>query len=154
MSTDGSSTQGELERQRGPTVEKGAEEEKIQNEPQAKPAWTPSPPPDGGFTAWSVLAGSWCVLFCSFGWINSKLFAPFLRICQVHNTNQSSGVGTFQNYYESDLLKQYSSSTIAWIPSLQIFFMFAMVGCNQVINTLLNTDISTPLGSHHRPTLR
>lgn len=36
------------------------------------------------------------------------------------------GIGTFQNYYESILLKEYSSSTIAWIPSLQIFFMMAM----------------------------
>ncbi|KUL84253.1 hypothetical protein ZTR_06960 [Talaromyces verruculosus] len=105
MSADDSSTQGELESQLAPSVEKRAEEQ-VQNEPQAKPAWTPSPAPDGGFTAWSVLAGSWCVLFCTFGWINS--------------------VGTFQNYYEATLLNQYSASTIAWIPSLQIFFMFAM----------------------------
>lgn len=28
--------------------------------------------PDGGIQAWSVVLGSWCVLFCSFGWINSK----------------------------------------------------------------------------------
>lgn len=27
--------------------------------------------PDGGMQAWSVVLGSWCVLFCSFGWINS-----------------------------------------------------------------------------------
>lgn len=39
----------------------------------------------------------------------------------------NTGIGTFQNYYETDLLKQYSASTIAWIPSLQIFFMYAMV---------------------------
>ncbi|KAJ6109378.1 hypothetical protein N7486_001613 [Penicillium sp. IBT 16267x] len=37
-----------------------------------------------------------------------------------------NGVGTFQSYYETSLLRQYSSSTIAWIPSLQIFFMSAM----------------------------
>ncbi|KAE8548927.1 hypothetical protein EYB25_009310 [Talaromyces marneffei] len=105
MSTDSSSTQGELESQLAPSLEKGAETEQEQNTPQKKPVWIPSPAPDGGLTAWSVLAGSWCVLFCSFGWINS--------------------VGTFQNYYQSTLLNQYSSSTIAWIPSLQIFFMFA-----------------------------
>ncbi|KAK3938756.1 putative monocarboxylate protein [Diplogelasinospora grovesii] len=62
--------------------------------------------PDGGIAAWSVVLGAWCVLFCSFGWINS--------------------IGTFQSYYETDMLKQYSASTIAWIPSLQIFFMYAM----------------------------
>ncbi|KAJ5887524.1 monocarboxylate permease [Penicillium taxi] len=29
--------------------------------------------PDGGFLAWTVVLGSWCVLFCSFGWINRTL---------------------------------------------------------------------------------
>ncbi|KUL83909.1 hypothetical protein ZTR_06852 [Talaromyces verruculosus] len=62
--------------------------------------------PDGGMQAWSVVLGSWCVLFCSFGWINS--------------------IGVFQNYYKATLLSQYSDSTIAWITSLQIFFMYAM----------------------------
>jgi MFS family permease len=33
------------------------------------------------------------------------------------------GIGVFQEYYENDLLKGYSPSTIAWIPSLQIFFL-------------------------------
>jgi MFS family permease len=32
-------------------------------------------------------------------------------------------VGTFQEYYQSGPLKEYSVSTISWIPSLQIFFM-------------------------------
>ena len=44
-----------------------------------------------------------------------------------------TGVGVFQNYYESTLLSQYSASTIAWIPSLQIFFMYAMVGSSPCI---------------------
>jgi hypothetical protein len=26
--------------------------------------------PDGGFEAWLVVAGGWCCLFVSFGWIN------------------------------------------------------------------------------------
>ncbi|KAE8342689.1 hypothetical protein BDV24DRAFT_150283 [Aspergillus arachidicola] len=63
--------------------------------------------PDGGLIAWFMVLGAWCVLFCSFGWINS--------------------IGEFQAYYEQNLLRQYSSSKISWIPSLQIFFMFAMV---------------------------
>ncbi|EAW10028.1 putative monocarboxylate permease [Aspergillus clavatus NRRL 1] len=74
--------------------------------PQAPPGWNKTNPPDGGITAWLVILGAWSVLFCSFGWINS--------------------VGIFQNYYEKTLLRQYSASTIAWIPSLQIFFMYAM----------------------------
>ncbi|KAI8716385.1 MFS domain-containing protein [Fusarium sp. LHS14.1] len=64
-----------------------------------------SPPPDGGFAAWCVVAGAWCTSFCSFGWMNS--------------------IGIFQDYYERELLKGYSSSTVAWIPSLQVFFMSA-----------------------------
>lgn len=35
-------------------------------------------------------------------------------------------MGSFQQYYEIGPLKNYSSSTIAWIPSLQIFFLFAL----------------------------
>lgn len=59
--------------------------------------------PDGGKTAWLVVLGAWCVSFCSYGWINS--------------------IGTFQAYYQSGPLKDYTVSQIAWIPSLQIFFM-------------------------------
>jgi MFS family permease len=62
-------------------------------------------PPDGG-VAWLVVLGAWCASFCSFGWINS--------------------VGAFQEYYQNELLPNYSPSTISWIPSLQIFFMMAM----------------------------
>ncbi|RLL93511.1 hypothetical protein CFD26_100012 [Aspergillus turcosus] len=36
------------------------------------------------------------------------------------------GVGSFQQYYEAGPLKNHSSSTIAWIPSLQLFFLFAL----------------------------
>ncbi|KAE8140530.1 major facilitator superfamily domain-containing protein [Aspergillus pseudotamarii] len=71
------------------------------------PSMTSNDTPDGGLTAWFMVLGAWCVLFCSFGWINS--------------------IGEFQAYYEHNLLRQYSSSKISWIPSLQIFFMFAMV---------------------------
>lgn len=28
--------------------------------------------PDGGATAWLVVAGAWCTSVCSFGWLNSK----------------------------------------------------------------------------------
>ncbi|KAI9162723.1 MFS general substrate transporter [Paramyrothecium foliicola] len=60
-------------------------------------------PPDGGATAWLVILGAWCASFCAYGWINT--------------------VGTFQVYYETGPLRNYSSSEISWIPSLQIFFM-------------------------------
>lgn len=64
--------------------------------------------PDGGTAAWLCVLGAWCTSFCSFGWLNS--------------------VGAFQEYYQTGPLSSYSASTVAWIPSLQIFFIFAMVG--------------------------
>ncbi|KAF3766364.1 hypothetical protein M406DRAFT_38721 [Cryphonectria parasitica EP155] len=66
-------------------------------------------PPDGGATAWLCVLGVWCTSFCSFGWLNCTL-----------------AVGVFQDYYQSELLNQYSASTVAWIPSLQIFFMMGL----------------------------
>jgi MFS family permease len=72
------------------------------NEPL--PLSHPSMFPDGGRDAWLALLGAFCCLFCSFGWINC--------------------VGVFQNYYQANQLSNYSSSTVAWIPSLEIFIMF------------------------------
>ncbi|KAK9781096.1 putative Riboflavin transporter MCH5 [Seiridium cardinale] len=59
--------------------------------------------PDGGKKAWLSVAGASCCLFCSFGWINC--------------------VGIFQDYYQQNQLAAYSASQIAWIPSLQVFFL-------------------------------
>lgn len=60
--------------------------------------------PDGGLEANLVLLGGWCCLFCSFGWINC--------------------IGIFQDYYQLNSLSQYSSSTVSWIPSMEVFVMF------------------------------
>lgn len=45
----------------------------LENQDVEKPnAWTSDEPaPDGGLQAWLVVLGSWCSLFCTFGWINS-----------------------------------------------------------------------------------
>ncbi|KAI5466826.1 major facilitator superfamily domain-containing protein [Mariannaea sp. PMI_226] len=59
--------------------------------------------PDGGREAWLVVLGGWCALFCTFGLINC--------------------VGVFQAYYVTGPLKQYGNSTVAWISSVQVFFM-------------------------------
>lgn len=61
--------------------------------------------PDGGRDAWLAVMGGWCCLFVSFGWINC--------------------IGVFQNYYQSNQLKMYSPSAVAWIPSTEAFMMFA-----------------------------
>ncbi|KAI8712741.1 MFS domain-containing protein [Fusarium sp. LHS14.1] len=81
----------------------GGETERDTEDPRVP---VPDGPPDGGTAAWLVVLGAWCCSFSSPGWINS--------------------VGSFQQYYEVGPLKNYSSSTIAWIPSLQIFFLFAL----------------------------
>ncbi|RHZ68016.1 hypothetical protein CDV55_107258 [Aspergillus turcosus] len=65
-------------------------------------------PPDGGVAARLVVLGACCCSFSSPGWINS--------------------VGSFQQYYEAGPLENYSSSTIAWIPSLQLFVLGLVVG--------------------------
>lgn len=64
----------------------------------------PSQFPDGGAKAFLCLLGGFCCLFCSFGWLNC--------------------LGVFQNYYQMHQLSDYSSSSIAWIASIQIFVMF------------------------------
>lgn len=58
----------------------------------------PAPPPDAGWTAWSQVLGSWCVLFCTFGIVNT--------------------FGVYQAYYERTLPGS-SSSDISWVGSIQ-----------------------------------
>ncbi|KAE9969561.1 hypothetical protein BLS_001601 [Venturia inaequalis] len=74
------------------------------NQAQVSSGANPSEPPDGGFQAWLAVAGGFCTIFASFGWINC--------------------IGIFQNYYQDNQLKSYSSSTISWIPSTESFMLF------------------------------
>ncbi|KAK9474980.1 major facilitator superfamily domain-containing protein [Dipodascopsis tothii] len=55
-------------------------------------------PPDVGVRAWLNVAGGFCALFCSFGYVNV--------------------LGVFLNYYKDNQLSDYTSSEIAWITSL------------------------------------
>ena len=56
--------------------------------------------PDGGLAAWSAVFGGWCVLFTSFGWVDC--------------------IGIFQSQYQTDQLRDYTPSTIAWITSVEV----------------------------------
>ena len=49
-----------------------------------------------------------------------------LESAQSWNTKQfvRSGIGVFQDYYQTGPLSNFSPSTVAWIPSLQTFMMF------------------------------
>ncbi|KAJ3551697.1 hypothetical protein NP233_g13029 [Leucocoprinus birnbaumii] len=55
--------------------------------------------PDGGLTAWTVVFGSACCMFSTFGLLNC--------------------FGVFQAYYQETLLNDRSPSSIAWIGSIQ-----------------------------------
>ncbi|KAH7078158.1 major facilitator superfamily domain-containing protein [Paraphoma chrysanthemicola] len=63
--------------------------------------------PNGGFWAWMQVLGGFFLLFNSWGIINT--------------------FGSYQAYYESDLLPNSSASAISWIGSIQAFLLL-MVG--------------------------
>ncbi|CAN8101004.1 unnamed protein product [Discula destructiva] len=62
-------------------------------------------PPDGGWRAWLVVFGSWCCNFIISGWLNA--------------------LGVFQDFYSTELFPDLPTSTIAIIPSLVNFLIFA-----------------------------
>lgn len=51
-----------------------------------------------------------------------------------------AAIGTFQAYYQEVLLSDYAASTVAWIPSLQIFFAYLTV-----------SSLLADLRASHRP---
>lgn len=55
--------------------------------------------PEGEPKAWLAVAGATACLFVSFGWMNV--------------------IGIFQEYYQSNQVRDYTPLDIAWIPSLQ-----------------------------------
>ncbi|RAL01426.1 MCT family MFS transporter [Aspergillus ibericus CBS 121593] len=61
--------------------------------------------PEGGFKAWMAVLACWCVMFNTFGYINA--------------------FGIYEAYYKNSFLHHESDSNIAWIGSLQAFFMFS-----------------------------
>ncbi|KAL1960077.1 hypothetical protein VTO42DRAFT_249 [Malbranchea cinnamomea] len=83
------------------TPGKGAQLQEQQVEPQQsqqQPTF-----PDGGLRAWLVVVGAFFLMFCTFGYIST--------------------FGVYQSYYREVILSKNSHSQIAWIGSLQSFFM-------------------------------
>ena len=70
----------------------------LQKPEESQPAAAPDVP-DGGAKAWLAVLGAAAALFTSFGWTNC--------------------IGLFQEEYQSNQLKEYSSSTVSWITSVQ-----------------------------------
>lgn len=73
----------------------------LQKPEEAQPPAAAAPPeaPEGGTKAWLSVLGASAALFTSFGWTNC--------------------IGLFQEEYQSNQLKEYSSSTVSWITSVQ-----------------------------------
>ncbi|KAI1768380.1 MFS general substrate transporter [Hypoxylon sp. FL1150] len=80
------------------------------------PGFAPADFPDGGVEAWLVVAGGFCALFSTFGLVNC--------------------VGVFVTYYLEGPLSNYSSSTVTWITSIQVFMM---TGLNAVMGRLFDS---------------
>ncbi|KAI0012626.1 major facilitator superfamily domain-containing protein [Xylariaceae sp. FL0662B] len=72
--------------------------------PAEVPGPDPNAFPDGGFEAWFCIAGGFCTVFSSFGWVNC--------------------IGVFQDHYQANQLSSYSPSDVAWIPATESFVLF------------------------------
>lgn len=73
------------------TLEDGRPEQEMDEKPQEIP--------EGGTRGWLTVAGSSAALFATFGWVNC--------------------IGLFQAQYEQVQLRDYSSSTVSWITSIE-----------------------------------
>ncbi|KAL5492850.1 hypothetical protein ACEPAI_4298 [Sanghuangporus weigelae] len=62
--------------------------------------------PDGGFEAWSTLAGAFIVVFCTSGYVNS--------------------FGVYEDFYVRQYLTSFTTSQISWIGSAQTFCLFSV----------------------------
>ncbi|KAJ5291607.1 hypothetical protein N7478_000858 [Penicillium angulare] len=60
----------------GETLSENALEPKFTYAEAPKGSWASDPALDGGITAWLVVLGAWCSLFCTFGWINNIFIEP------------------------------------------------------------------------------
>jgi len=84
------------------TLEKGSEKDSLK---AVQPAPQPPTFPDGGWRAWSVVAGVWIVQFSTFGYTNS--------------------FGIYNAYYTSTYLTKFDSSAISWIGSVQLLLLLS-----------------------------
>lgn len=86
--------------------EKAASSEPAVEAPAKPSANTASAIPNGGLNAWLQVLGGFMLFFNTWGLLNT--------------------FGIFQTYYESGALFQESSSNIAWIGSIQAFFVLVV----------------------------
>lgn len=89
--------------------------------------WTSSPrrwiiPPDGGTTAWLQVLGSF--------------------LLNLNNWGLANSFGVFQAYFETELLADYSPSSIAWIGTLQASLILIL---GMVSGPLFDKGYTTPV---------
>ncbi|KAK1621799.1 major facilitator superfamily domain-containing protein [Colletotrichum phormii] len=92
----------------GPREADGSKDERqttAPSSPEPGTAVRKLPAIDGGMVAWLQVSSAFALYWNSLGLLNS--------------------FGAFQTYYETTLLKNDSSSAIAWIGSVQVFFLMA-----------------------------
>ncbi|CCM05421.1 uncharacterized protein FIBRA_07638 [Fibroporia radiculosa] len=83
--------------------------------------------PEGGLAAWSVVWGGFFAFIATFGVVNAY--------------------GVFQDYYTTSMMSEYSSSTIALIGAIQLFFLY---GGGPVVGRIYDAygiSVLIPLGS-------
>ncbi|KAI1767479.1 monocarboxylate permease-like protein [Hypoxylon sp. FL1150] len=100
----GDSSNGDAEKSAINNLENGGISEPRELQHAARTGFDPNAFPDGGFEAWFCIAGGFCTIFSSFGWVNC--------------------IGVFQDYYQANQLSSYSSSSVAWIPATESFMLF------------------------------
>lgn len=95
---------------RPPSAPKDNENHPIETETNLSPSATQASLapefPEGGLQAWLVVAGAWCIMFSTYGLTNSA--------------------GIFQSYWEGHQLSSSSSSTIGWIPAVNVFLILIL----------------------------
>ncbi|GKZ21763.1 ubiquitin-protein ligase asr1 [Aspergillus brasiliensis] len=75
------------------------------SEPKNQPVEEPTIPPEEGVKGWLTVAGGFCALFSSFGFLNA--------------------IGVFQTTYQQTSLSNYDASDISWIFAVQLALMWA-----------------------------
>ncbi|EMD37082.1 hypothetical protein CERSUDRAFT_51719 [Gelatoporia subvermispora B] len=85
------------------------------------------PHPEGGLQAWTVIFGASLAFCATFGFVNSY--------------------GVFQDYYQTTLLTESSSSTISLIGAIQLFFMYGFGPIVGRFYDAYGTSVMLPVGS-------
>ena len=93
---------------RSPRDASSAQPAESELEPQPQPPAAVSPDADfkeGGLKGWLIVVGCWCVMFFTFGFLNA--------------------FGIYEAYYLQTFMKNHPASDVAWIGSIQLFFLFS-----------------------------